>query len=874
MNAARERRKKRIWPLALGGTFALVLVATVALVVRLQAAPIPAGAWLTERIESEVDGLLPDVAMAFGAIRLGLDREFHPQVYLDDVTLTRADGVPLLDLRSIQSDLAIGKLIDGEVALRRVVLSGAVLLVERSADGRVDLQLGQRGAGGGAVSGSLSTAQDAFAALDRLFERPALAGLTSVTAEAISVNYADAVSGETWIGDGGQVRLFRDGAQLLLTAEAALLTGRDALAALSLSLERDGETGEGALSVVLEDFAGRDIASQAPALAWLGAVEADVSGALQADIVHGGLSDLRATLELEEGALRPNASTRPIPFSEASISLGYDPDAQRISFDEFVLDTAWGRASATGSAQLQDFRGVLPREIVGQFRVTDIAANPGGLYEAERKLEKVSLDFRLRLDPFTFDIGQAVVVDGASEAMAQGRISAGRDGWAVAVDVAAREVEVRRGLSFWPVSVRPGLRLWFENNLRAGIVEAASVAIRAKEGERPDINMTKTLREGRITLFGDVPALSDLRGSLVMQDGMLSVLIEEGKMIAPSGGTLDATGSVVHIGDLSVNPSTAEVRVKGEGPMSAVLSVLDVRPMEFLKKGGQPTNVADGAAALRGTISLPLKDGLRGRDVTVDMRAILTDVASEVLVAGKLLAMPEALVEVSNARLRISGAGTLGAVPFDGAWEQRLGADADGSVLSGTVELSQAALDEFNIALPPGSIGGIGQGALTLDLKPGVPPRFALTSDLVGLNVNIPQVSYLKPRSQAGAFEIEGRLGANPQVDRVSLSAPGLSAEGSIALRPGGVGFESATFETVRVGEWLSGALTLTSRGDGLSPAVSFRDGRLDLRRARFGTGQGAGGPLDIELRELVITEDMVVTGLNGDFDTTGGLSG
>jgi hypothetical protein len=94
-----------------------------------------------------------------------------------------------------------------------------------------------------------------------------------------------------------------------------------------------------------------------------------------------------------------------------------------------------------------------------------------------------------------------------------------------------------------------------------------------------------------------------------------------------------------------------------------------------------------------------------------------------------------------------------------------------------------------------------------------------------------------------------------------------LTAEGQLA---------TARFDRVRTG-WLDGPVTLTGRGAGRTPAVAVNGGSVDLRASTLSTsssgGQG-GGPLNLALDRLVISEGIALTGFRGEFDTNGGLDG
>ena len=874
-----ERQARHRWPFVLTIVVLVLCLGVVAVLTRLQARPINAGGWITRQVQAQVESVVPEARLSFRTIRVGMDPDYHPQIYLDDVSLIRTDGRPLAQVRAVQGDLAIGSLLRGDVQLRRVDLSGAVLKSERRADGSFNLSFGD-GDGDGAAEAEaqvpgIREPGALIGLIDAIFERPALAKLSEIGAEGITVNYSDAVSGRAWTGDGGQLRFFRDGEGLLLTAEAALLTGRQELATLSATLSREA-VGAATFSIVLEDAAAQDIVSQAPALAWLSVIDASVSGALKIDIEDGKAGTLQGSLELGEGALRPNSSTRPIPFSEARIALNYAPEAQRLTFEDFSLDSAWGRATAQGTAQLGDMQGVLPGEIVGQFQVTDIAANPGGLYDTERFLEQVALDFRLRLDPFTLDIGQAVVLDGETTALASGRIKAKRDGWQTRMDLSFNTVEIDRAMELWPVSVRPGMRRWFANNIEAGTATDSRWALRSEPNAKTSLSFTNHFHDADVRVMRTLPPVTGARGSVELVGDRLTVIVEEGAMRAPQGGSLDATGTLFQITNTREKPAPALVTIAAEGTITALLSTLDLEPFEFMTKAGMPVTLADGRAKVLGTLGFPLKPKIRGSDVAIDMGAALANVRSETLVTNKTLSLPRAQVRVSNDGLSIAGRGALGRVGINGVWEQPLGQGPAASEFQGEIELSPAALDEFQIALPPGSVSGEGVGDLTLTFPRGAPPEFTVATDLRGLRVAVPPVGWVKPPSQSGAFSISGRLGETPEIDRISLASPGLEATGRVVLGSGG-GFDRLELDDLNVGNWLTGALTLRNRGAGVPPEVNLRNASIDLRAATFAggaTGGGESAPLNLALDRLVITSDIVLTDVRAELETTGGLSG
>ena len=100
-----------------------------------------------------------------------------------------------------------------------------------------------------------------------------------------------------------------------------------------------------------------------------------------------------------------------------------------------------------------------------------------------------------------------------------------------------------------------------------------------------------------------------------------------------------------------------------------------------------------------------------------------------------------------------------------------------------------------------------------------------------------------------------------------------MDARGRITTREGG-GLEKATFERVVAGDWLNAAVTLTGRGRGALD-VALTGGSLDMRRMPdTGGDAGGGGPIDVRLDRLRISEGISLTDFRGEFGSRGGFNG
>nr|WP_300976021.1 hypothetical protein [Yoonia sp.] len=98
-------------------------------------------------------------------------------------------------------------------------------------------------------------------------------------------------------------------------------------------------------------------------------------------------------------------------------------------------------------------------------------------------IDGASVDLRLSLDPFVVDIGQAMVRDGASRMLAQGRIAATDAGWQVAVDAVIDTLAPDRLRTLWPNGFRPGTRDWVRRNVLAGQLSDLHFGLRLEPGQ-------------------------------------------------------------------------------------------------------------------------------------------------------------------------------------------------------------------------------------------------------------------------------------------------------------------------------------------------------------------------------------------------------
>lgn len=286
------------------GCSVLVLVLVLALLAVL-AAGVTAPGWIRADLSDRINRGLTGYVLTFEELGLSLGPDMVPRIALREVSFDDESGRRLADLAALEVSLSRGALLQGQVRPSTVRADGGRLVLRRRASG--ELSVAVEGTGD-ALEGSVTEQIGAVLA------QPQLASLREVLAENLSLRYEDARAGRAWSADGGELRLSREGDQVTLRGNVTVLGARE----YATSIEVNYTTAIGATAadfgVRFEDMPAGEIAGQSPALAWLAALDAPISGALRAAVDGDGrLGPLNATLQIEAGVLQPNPATLPIP---------------------------------------------------------------------------------------------------------------------------------------------------------------------------------------------------------------------------------------------------------------------------------------------------------------------------------------------------------------------------------------------------------------------------------------------------------------------------------------------------------------------------------------------------------------------------------
>lgn len=904
----RRRASRRRSPF--GGRVVLILffLGLAALLLGAVGRPIQMPVWVVAEVESRLNralaAALPEGALSVGGIEITVGDDWVPHLVLEDLRLLQLDGQTLLTLPEIQLNLDPKGLLDGQVRAQSLRVVGARIAIRRDRDGHLDLALGS---GSGPKIDSLAAL---FATLDRAFALPALTHLQSVEAEALTFSLTDLRAGRTWeVGDGHlsiENRADELAAQLSMTLVAG---GSTTARAVLTAVAAKGE-GSARITAQVDRVAAGDLAAQTPLLGWLGVLDAPISGRIAATLDTKGITALDGRLDVAAGALQPSAKTTPIPFDHASLGIGYDPAAGRILLTDLSVQSRTLRLTTKGQAYMVDdtgqtitgpLSGRRPAAFLGQIEVSDLKVDPEGLFAAPVQFSQGAADIRLKLDPFSLDIGQVALSNGAEQLGLSGQVAAEQGGWRAAFDLTLNQISRDRLLAIWPLRLVPGTRSWVANNIRNADLSDVRASVRIAPGAEPRAELAYDFADAELHFMPKMPPVTGADGYSTIQGKVYTLVMSRGHVTPPQGGPIDISGSVFAVPDITRIPAVATIDMHMAGAVTAVLSLLDQPPFHYLEKAGQPVDLGTGMARVSARITLPLIARVMAWDIGLKVSAEISDFASDVLVKGHRVTAPLMKIAATSKGITIAGKGMIGKVPFDVAFVQDfpvqiptpqelalqdlvpagvyitpLAIPPPPATVKGQVTLSQDAVSEFGLGLPKGMVSGQAPAQVLLTLPKGAPGHLSLTSGLQGLTLAIPELGWRKQPTGSGNLTAEVRLGSPPEVDQIVLSGAGLQAQGRVQLRANG-GLDVARFDKVSLGGWLDGAVEISGRGAGAPVKLAVTSGTIDLRKFPGNRGTGgaaAGSPLTLNLQALRVTDGIKITGFNGDFSLKGGFNG
>ena len=886
----RGRKRKALAVRLIKFAVVMPLIAVIALVFVANYRVLTVPAWMVERVEARLNAQVPQ-GDRVRLEQLGIGLNFRDRALIVDVREARLERRALSDrvhLPKLSLEFNLAGISQGLLQVRHVRVAGGVLRLTRAIDGRFDLGFGRDAE---TIAQLPASWAEALTAIDAVLAHPLAAQLSSVEAGALRVVVSDARSGRRLSLSEGAVTLRRDGraTELVIAAGLSRSRGGAAPGAFRLALSRTPGAGAG-LDLRMIGARSDDLRMvfnlDAPVTDdVVGSV--DVLSVLQAGVDMWAVGEVREDGTLAPLAARVALENGMIPgweganFDLATLEVLLDPSARRLEIRRAEVRAPQATLTAVGQILAGE---TLAEPLVVQLALSDILVDPEGVLPSPAAFDTGVLEGRLHLTPLRFEIGQAMVAAGPATARASGEVWMPAPGAIAAnVSLAADRVATETVTSLWPEAVAQKTRGWITQNISGGFITDFAAAVRkAPDDTRPTITGGFAFEGAEVRYLRHMPLAQGASGVANFHDDRFSLRIDVASVSAGTFGVVDIGGTSFTVPNTRVKPAIGEVDLVIAGPIPAVLSVLDNKPLLVLERAKRSADFVQGKARVQGRLRVPLMKDVPLEQLDYAFAGALTDVSSDALVPGRQIKSTELALRVTPEAVEVHGPLELDGVPLRATWRQPLpqsrGATPGPGDVSGRFAVSPQTLAAFGVDLAGFGLTGQAPADFEMSLGPDRPLRLSVRSSLEGLGAAIPALSWRKTAAATGDLRLEIVTGQPAAVPAMSITAPGLAVEGAIALADGG-GLDRAVLTRLDVGGWLNATADIRGRGQGRAPSVTITSGTADLRRVDFNAGAGAtaGGQsttVNIALDAITVSDGIVLNNVAAELSSQGGTNG
>ena len=520
------------------------------------------------------------------------------------------------------------------------------------------------------------------------------------------------------------------------------------------------------LAMSVQGVVPRALARTLPQFAALESFDVPVWGDAKLELSSTG-EILSGTIGIDAApgqVLLPWLTATPMRIDGGHVALSYSRTARRFELQPSVL--VWGdsRVQFTGSIvhvqgpegpgwsfELKSAGGWIGAEppLLQRLDLDDWTAR--GLFSPERG-RVVLHDFRLRAG------GGEVSAAGDVKDMA-GVMQANLDG-----KIGPMPASVFKTL--WPAVLAPKSRDWVVQRLVRGWIQGGAFRLTSGgAGWAPNTGPER----GSLTLEGanlgfalvdQWPVLEAPRALLRLDDSNFELTVPDAAFTVPDGRKFAVKGAFT-IDMTEPLPRTGKVAVRGHGPLSLVLEMLDVEPLQLLQANGIALAGIDGKVDSQITLSMPLGQRLEPRDVTVEGKARISEgrlgqlfAPYEVHGANVAIDMTATAVE-ARADMLINGG-----VAAKASWQHVFAAPPDKQPpLRISAVLDNSYRNQLGLDINDMVEGDVGVD-VTVVREPQGEHRVHLRADLLNADVVLESVAWRKPKGRASVFEFDLVRGA------------------------------------------------------------------------------------------------------------------
>jgi hypothetical protein len=848
-----HHRLAKISVLVLLSVTAILVIVGAAFFWRLSQGPVSLD-FMTERIEREINKSLSGMTVDVAGAVFEMDSKTNvPHFRLRDLVLLDKSGNLIAKSQRAAISFEGSSLFFGSLVPRGLELIGTRILVKRQLDGGLVL-----GFGTPAASENESAVLDS-AAVDASDPKASREEQTAVLPEATAKSLIDVLSGNggesgTSLEDirvsGASIQLFDEANQANWFAPQADLTFKRmpygfvvfAKASVAsggtpwrteLSATYRVEARSFAVSARIEDLVPANVSDEIFALAQFAKVDVPLSGHAEVEISDAGvITSASAEFAAAAGVVGlPGYIAQPIVIDEGALRVDFDAPTGGFKIVDSIILVGGSRAELTGRLDpVRASDGRLTHHKI-DLKATNVSVDTQGTMKNPVLVDRIEFLGRASVESAVMDIEDLVVMSGNAGVRLRGEITGGDESAGIRMSGRVRDLSADFLKKLWPPIVVPKSRKWVTDNVQSGRITEGAFSVdipvnglaeakRQKVLPNETIDFQFSMADVTSTYFKSLPPLLGAAGHARLQGDRFELVIESGKVVLPSSGTVQVSDTTFKAEKLLTSAVPAVFALNLSASASDLLELAALPDLNLLKNASFiPPSIGGHAEAEIG-ISMPLVKDLPRAQVETAAKIKVTDASIKQVIPNVDLSEGSLLVAFDRNGITAAGPVKINGFPSRISWQRPAGPDSRATASIDT-QLDDKAREKLGIKLGEylrgpvkvqAEISGVGEKNASIKVK----------ADLAKAEMFINAISWRRPptANTTASFTYLAGDEAGRKVENLVVKGQSLSLKGDVFLTADG-GLKSAKFSQVWLSDENNFVLTMVPAGEGQAIDIS-----------------------------------------------------
>ena len=834
-----RRRTVRVTILSFLWALGIAVLCAGAFYWRLSKGPVSL-AFMGDSIEQAINRQLPGFKISLGDSELELDKEtLTPHVRVHNIVLAEPDGDVLASAPKAGVALSTVDLLHGHVSIQSLDLIGPRISVRRNLDGSIELGIDNDSVAADQeivldeidTSADLSAGESSGkAALEqakpnaplisgsRILELldaggtgGSLSKLEEVRISRADLKLYDEANNATWRAPQADLAFRRVPSGFVIASKADVTSAGEPWqfeASVTYRQEQRNYTA----NVAIENLVPANVADKIFALSQFARLSTPLSGHFEIAATESGeITSAEGQVFASAGQINlPEYLANPIVIDEGTLRIRHAGKDSPIEIVELSVLMGGSRADVKGSVlpiRSEDGRTASYKI---NLSADNVAVDAQGTVKDPVFVDRVAFAGSAAVEEQRVDIDDLVVMAGNTGVRLRGVISAGEASPGIQIAGRLRDVSAALLKKLWPPVLAPRTRGWINENIEQGAVTEGVfqvnfapnvLALAQKEKQLPKgvVEMSFSMKGVRTRYFKSLPILQGANGSATLKDDRFDLVINDGFVTLPSGGSLKLAKGTFAASDLleTAVPGDFNFDIRGSVPALfeyAALPDLNLATVDFKTL---PKIQGNGRAQVG--LKLPLIKDVPKSSVKVTTEVSLTDAAVSDVLPGVDLTEGQFDVALNKDAIVVAGPAKLNGVAAKIDWQKpRNGGEAKVNV---ETTLTEKMRDKLGIKLGDVLSGDIPVVLAIQSAEPGA-RRIVVDADLSDVNMRVAAAGWSRTKvaGTRATFDFVNSGKNGRSIENLKLDGRGLKLSGNVKLTSSNA-LQVVQLDEIRLGE-------------------------------------------------------------------------